>query len=54
MSHNPYEPPRDYREDPRKPETDWAGFLFVVTMLFIIFCHELLISFFSNIFRKIL
>jgi len=54
MSRNPYEPPSDYREDPRKPETDWAGFIFVVSMLIIIFWHRPLVNFFVIIFRKLL
>jgi hypothetical protein len=65
MSYNPYEPPKS---DPRRRgldrfgETrnhrdelmDWSGFFFVVTILFLILFHHVLIDFFIDIFRDIL
>ena len=65
MKHNPYEPPKS---DPQRRgldrfgETrnrrdelvDWSGFFFVVTILFLILFHHILIDFFIDIFRDIL
>jgi len=54
MSHNPYKPPRDYREHYPDPETDWGGFLLVSIVLFIILWHRPLIDFFTIMFRRLL
>ncbi len=62
---NPYKPPQS---NPRKRgldrfgETrnhrdeflDWSGFFFVITILFLILFHHVLIDFFIDIFRDIL
>ena len=59
---NPYQPPktnpkRDYARwletVNRREETDWAGFIFVVVILDIIFFQPLLINFFVEIFKKL-
>lgn len=59
---NPYDPPTtDYKREydrwlesiNNQQETDWAGFIFVIVILFIIFFQPLLINFFIEIFRKI-
>ena len=65
MNRNPYEPPKS---DPPKRgldnfgETrnhrdelvDWSGFFFVVTILFLVLFHHVLIDFFIDIFRTLL
>jgi len=57
---NPYQPPKtdSKREYDRwletvreQDETDWAGFIFVVVILF--FFHPLLIDFFVELFKKL-
>ena len=59
---NPYQPPEtdSKREYDRwletineQDETDWAGFFFVLVMLFIFFFHPLLVDFFIEIFKKL-
>tara|TARA_B100001778_G_scaffold217483_1_gene180182 strand:- start:6886 stop:7071 length:186 start_codon:yes stop_codon:yes gene_type:complete len=59
---NPYEPPKT---DPKREydrwlesinkqeETDWAGFIFAVVVLAIIFFQPFLIDFFAEIFKKL-
>ena len=59
---NPYQPPkndpkRDYdrwlETVNRREDTDWAGFIFVVVIMIIIFFHPLLINFFIEIFKRL-
>lgn len=59
---NPYDPPKtDSKREYDKwletinsqQETDWAGFVFVVVILFIILFQPVLIKFFSEIFKKL-
>ena len=65
MSRTPYEPPKS---DPQRRGLDrfgetrnrrdelvaWSGCFFVVTILFLILFHHVLIDFFIDIFRNIL
>jgi len=57
---NPYEPPetnpkREYdrwlESINKQEETDWAGFIFVVVILAIIFFQPILIDFFIKVFN---
>ena len=59
---NPYQPPKnDSRREydrwletaNRRDETDWAGFIFVLVILFIFFFQPVLIDFFIEIFKKL-
>ena len=59
---NPYRPPktdpkREYdrwlESMKKQEETDWAGFIFVVVILAIIFFQPILIDFFAEIFKKL-
>ncbi len=59
---NPYEPPktdpkREYdkwlESVKQREETDWAGFIFIVVILAIIFFQPLLINFFAEIFKNL-
>tara|TARA_R110000787_G_scaffold224418_1_gene332573 strand:- start:101 stop:271 length:171 start_codon:yes stop_codon:yes gene_type:complete len=54
MANNPYEPPRDYKEHPPDPETDWGGFFFVSLILFVIICYRPLFDFFTAMFKRLL
>ena len=58
---NPYKPPetdskREYdrwlESIKKDEETDWAGFIFVVVILAIIFFQPLLINFFIDLFKN--
>ena len=54
MANNPYEAPRNHKEHPPDPETDWGGFFFVSLILFVIICYRPLFDFFTAMFKRLL
>ena len=63
MDNNPYRPPKHGRHNNRLDRfgetknsrdeiVDWSGFFFVVTIMFIVLFHHVLIDFFIEIFKR--